>query len=52
MARKMQAAVVEHFGKPLVMRELDIPIPAAGQILVQTEACGVPICMRRPETGR
>jgi propanol-preferring alcohol dehydrogenase len=41
MARKMQAAVVEHFGKPLVMRELDIPIPAAGQILVQTEACGV-----------
>ncbi len=41
MARKMQAAVVEHFGKPLVMRELDIPTPAAGQILVKTEACGV-----------
>ena len=41
MARKMQAAVVEQFGKPLVLRELDIPSPGAGQILVKTEACGV-----------
>ena len=41
MARKMQAAVVEHFGKPLVMHELDIPTPGPGQILVKTEACGV-----------
>ena len=41
MAHKMQAAVVEHFGKPLVIQELDIPTPAAGQILVKTEACGV-----------
>src|ERR1700693_709896 len=41
MARKMQAAVVEQFGKPLVFRELDIPSPGAGQILVKTEACGV-----------
>jgi propanol-preferring alcohol dehydrogenase len=41
MARKMHAAVVEHFGKPLVFRELDIPSPAAGQILIKTEACGV-----------
>jgi propanol-preferring alcohol dehydrogenase len=41
MARKMQAAVVEHFGKPLVMHELDIPSPGPGQILVKTEACGV-----------
>jgi propanol-preferring alcohol dehydrogenase len=37
----MQAAVVEEFGKPLVMRELDIPSPGPGQILVKTEACGV-----------
>jgi propanol-preferring alcohol dehydrogenase len=37
----MQAAVVEHFGQPLVIREVDIPTPAAGQILVKTEACGV-----------
>jgi propanol-preferring alcohol dehydrogenase len=41
MAGKMQAAVVEHFGKPLVMREVDIPSPGPNQILVKTEACGV-----------
>ena len=38
---KMHAAVVEQFGKPLVLREWDIPSPGAGQILVKTEACGV-----------
>jgi propanol-preferring alcohol dehydrogenase len=37
----MRAAVVEKFGKPLVLREWDIPIPGAGQIVVKTEACGV-----------
>jgi propanol-preferring alcohol dehydrogenase len=37
----MQAAVVEQFGKPLVIKELDIPEPGPGQILVKTEACGV-----------
>ncbi len=41
MARKMHAAVVEQFGKPLVFRELDIPVPGPGQVLVKTEACGV-----------
>ena len=41
MTQKMQAAIVEHFGKPLVMREVDVPRPGAGQILVKTEACGV-----------
>ena len=41
MARTMQAAVVEAFGKPLVMREWDIPTAGPGQILVKTEACGV-----------
>jgi propanol-preferring alcohol dehydrogenase len=41
MARKMHAAVVEQFGKPLVFQEWEIPVPAAGQILVKTEACGV-----------
>jgi propanol-preferring alcohol dehydrogenase len=39
--RKMNAAVVEHFGKPLVLREWDIPTPGVGQIVVKTEACGV-----------
>jgi len=37
----MQAAVVEAFGAPLVLRELDVPTPGPGQILVKTEACGV-----------
>ena len=37
----MHAAVVEHLGKPLVLKEVDIPSPGPGQILVKTEACGV-----------
>ena len=41
MARRMNAAVVKQFGKPLVFQELDIPSPGVGQILVKTEACGV-----------
>jgi propanol-preferring alcohol dehydrogenase len=41
MTKKMQAAVVEAFGKPLKLMELDIPVAGPGQILVKTEACGV-----------
>ena len=41
MTRTMHAAVVEQFGKPLMFREVDIPTPGPGQILVKTEACGV-----------
>jgi propanol-preferring alcohol dehydrogenase len=41
MATKMRAAVVEHFGEPMVLRELDVPSPVPGHILVKTEACGV-----------
>ncbi len=41
MTQKMQAAVVEAFGKPLKLVELDIPTASPGQILVKTEACGV-----------
>jgi propanol-preferring alcohol dehydrogenase len=37
----MHAAIVEQFGKPLMFREVDIPTPGPGQILVKTEACGV-----------
>jgi propanol-preferring alcohol dehydrogenase len=37
----MHAAVVERFGKPLALREWDIPRPGANQVLVKTEACGV-----------
>ncbi len=38
---QMQAAVVEEFGKPLILREWDLPIAGPGQIVVKTEACGV-----------
>jgi propanol-preferring alcohol dehydrogenase len=41
MRETMQAAVVEEFGKPLVVKTLPIPVPGPGQILVKTEACGV-----------
>ena len=41
MAHKMHAAVVTAFGKPLELREVDIPTPGPGQIMVKTEACGV-----------
>jgi propanol-preferring alcohol dehydrogenase len=41
MADKMNAAVVEQFGKPLGVREWDVPSPGAGEILIKTEACGV-----------
>src|SRR5579863_1201680 len=41
MAPKMKAAVVEQFGKPLTLREWNIPSPGVGQVVVKTEACGV-----------
>ncbi|MEO6278217.1 zinc-dependent alcohol dehydrogenase [Roseateles sp.] len=41
MTRKMQVAQVERFGQPLVLKEIDVPTPGPGQILVKTEACGV-----------
>jgi propanol-preferring alcohol dehydrogenase len=41
MAPKMNVAVVEEFGKPLMLREWDIPSPGPGEILVRAEACGV-----------
>ena len=41
MIRKMQVAVVEHFGDPLTLQEWNVPTPGSGEILVKTEACGV-----------
>jgi len=41
MTLQMQAAQVQQFGQPLVLSLLDVPTPGPGQILVQTEACGV-----------
>lgn len=41
MKHQMKVAVVEKFGQSLTLQEWEIPTPAAGQILVKTEACGV-----------
>lgn len=41
MSHTMQAAFVVQFGQPLVFREVAVPTPGPGQILVKTEACGV-----------
>ena len=41
MDKSMQAAGVQSFGQPLVLREWDTPTPGPGQIVVKTEACGV-----------
>src|SRR5712675_117409 len=38
---KMRAAVLEEFGKPLVMREVELDDPGPGEVLVRLEACGV-----------
>ena len=38
---RMRAAVLEEFGKPLVVQEVDLADPKAGEVLVRLEACGV-----------
>jgi S-(hydroxymethyl)glutathione dehydrogenase/alcohol dehydrogenase len=37
----MRAAVLEEFGQPLVIQEVDLAEPKAGEVLVRLEACGV-----------
>ena len=38
---KIRAAVLEEFGQPLSVQELDLDGPKAGEVLVKVEACGV-----------
>src|SRR3954471_2358674 len=38
---KIRAAVLEEFGAPLVVQEVDLAEPKAGEVLVRLEACGV-----------
>jgi S-(hydroxymethyl)glutathione dehydrogenase / alcohol dehydrogenase len=38
---RMRAAVLEAFGQPLVVQELDLAEPKAGEVLVRLVACGV-----------
>ena len=37
----MRAMQVTAYGQPLKMRELEMPIPAAGEVLVEIETCGL-----------
>jgi len=38
---KMRAAVLEEFGKPLEVQEVELAEPRDGEVLVRLEACGV-----------
>ena len=38
---KVRAAVLEEFGKPLVVQEVDLAEPKAGEVLIRLGACGV-----------
>src|SRR5436305_9405123 len=38
---KMRAAVLEEFGQPLAVEEVDLAEPRAGEVLVRLVACGV-----------
>src|SRR3954454_23472215 len=38
---RMRAAVLEEFGKPLVLDQVDLAEPRAGEVLVRLVACGV-----------
>ena len=38
---KIRAAVLEEFGSPLVVQEIDLAEPKAGEVLVRLAACGV-----------
>jgi S-(hydroxymethyl)glutathione dehydrogenase / alcohol dehydrogenase len=38
---KIRGAVLEEFGKPLVVQELDLEEPGPGEVLVRLVACGV-----------
>ena len=38
---KIRAAVLEEFGAPLVVQDVDLAAPEAGEVLVRLQACGV-----------
>jgi S-(hydroxymethyl)glutathione dehydrogenase / alcohol dehydrogenase len=38
---KIRAAVLEQFGEPLIVQELELSEPRSGEVLVRLEACGV-----------
>ena len=56
---RIRAAVLEEFGRPLVVQEVELAEPRAGEVLVRLAACGVchtdlypPRAPTRPGTRR
>mgnify|MGYP006177376879 CR=1 FL=1 len=41
MRKSMGAALATAFGRPLVLGDVEMPVPRAGQVLVKVAACGV-----------
>src|SRR6186713_1004621 len=41
VAMKIRAAVLEEFGSPLAVQEVELAAPKAGEVLVRLAACGV-----------
>lgn len=41
MSATMRAAVVHVFGQPLAIKEVPVPVPGPGELLVKVMACGV-----------
>lgn len=39
--QKMRAIVLEEFGKPVVVKDIDIPQPAEGEVLIRVEAAPI-----------
>jgi propanol-preferring alcohol dehydrogenase len=37
----MKAAVIQEFKQPLVVQDVEVPVPEADEVLIQVEACGV-----------
>jgi D-arabinose 1-dehydrogenase-like Zn-dependent alcohol dehydrogenase len=47
----MRAAVLEEFGGDVTIREVPVPEPKAGEVLVAVEACGVGLTLERARSG-
>ncbi len=54
MAETFRAAVVHELGEPLVVEEIDLPVPGPNEALVKvtTRASATPTCTPPTATGR
>jgi D-arabinose 1-dehydrogenase-like Zn-dependent alcohol dehydrogenase len=39
--KKCKAAVCEKGGEKLVIKEIDVPTPSEGEVLIKVHACGI-----------